>query len=289
MRRGRAPYVAVALTVKSAFVSDSAKKFATASGLRRRAQWGMSGLTQRYRHWCNALAWRLLPGICVLCEQASGTPYDLCAECRAALPWLVNPCPRCGQPAIASASDVCTACLLQPPPYRRCIAPLRYAEPVAQMIQRVKFASARVEARVLGGLLGEHLAQRSAAADVDVIAPVPLALGRLLRRGHNQAGLFAHWVSRAVGLPVDHALALRRRPTPPQTGLTRGARLRNLRGAFAVRGHLDGTRVAIVDDVVTTGATVTSLSRALLAAGATAVDVWAVARTLDPHSSQISA
>jgi ComF family protein len=259
----------------------------------------MTGLTSRLAAWPAALAWQLLPGRCVLCEQASNCARDLCAECHAALPWLGHVCPQCALPQLAdtdpmpatvesaSATTPCSACLLHPPPYLRCIVPLRYATPVAQMIQRVKFANGRVEARVLGGLLGDHLRQQT-AADVDLIVPVPLGIRRLLRRGHNQAGLLAHWVGRATQLPVDHELCRRTRATPAQSGLSRRARLRNLRGAFAVRTRIDGVRIAVVDDVVTTGATVAALSRALLDAGAAAVHVWAVARTLDPQPLESS-
>jgi ComF family protein len=110
---------------------------------------------------------------------------------------------------------------------------------------------------------------------------VPLGRARLLRRGHNQAALLAHWVGRASGLSVEHGLCRRTRATRAQSGLSRRARRINLRGAFAVDARLDGARIAIVDDVVTTGATVAALGRALLRAGAATVQVWAVARTLE--------
>jgi ComF family protein len=179
------------------------------------------------------------------------------------------------------AEPGCIACRISPPPYERCIAPLRYATPVAEMIRRVKFANGLSEARVLGSILGEQVVQMHAAAEVDVIVPVPLGRARLLRRGHNQAALLAHWVGRAGGLPVDYRLCRRTRATRAQSGLSRRARRVNLRGAFAVDARLDDTRIAIVDDVVTTGATVAALGRTLLRAGAATVQVWAVARTLE--------
>lgn len=277
----------------------------------------MTGALSRLLAWRRTLAWRAFPGICVLCDQASGRPRDLCDDCHTALPWLDQVCPRCGLPLgsgtplkkgsgtsptpggvrdvpdpggdvpdpfpedVPDPFDICTACRVSPPPYQRCIAPLRYATPVAEMIRRIKFANSRVEARVLGSILGEYVVQRDVAAAVDLIVPVPLGRGRLLRRGHNQAALLAHWVGRASGLPVDCRLCRRTRATRAQSGLSRRARRVNLRGAFTVDARLDGARIAIVDDVVTTGATVAALARAMLRAGAATIDVWAVARTLE--------
>jgi ComF family protein len=150
------------------------------------------------------------------------------------------------------------------------------------MVRRVKFGGSRVDARVLGSLLAEHVeASYQGAQKPDVIVPVPLSLLRLLRRGHNQAALLARWVGRGATLRVDYDLCERTRHTRAQTGLSRAARLRNLAGAFAVRRPVADRCVAILDDVMTTGATAAALTRVLLAAGARAVHVWAVARTME--------
>jgi ComF family protein len=230
------------------------------------------------------LLWYLLPGICVLCNERSGVAMDLCPHCRDAMPWLVHACPQCALPLIRPGAPRCDACEVRPPPFARTVAAFRYAEPIAQMVQRVKFGGSRIDARVLGSLLAEQVdtAYRDAEKP-DLIVPVPLSLLRLLRRGHNQAALIARWVGRGSRLTVDYDLCERKRHTRAQTGLSRAARLRNLSGAFTVRRPIDGECIAILDDVMTTGATVTALSRALSAAGARSVHVWAVARTMEPQ------
>jgi len=250
----------------------------------------MATTTGRWRAHVDAILWHLLPGICVFCNESSGVPMDLCPHCHAALPWLLNPCPQCALPQVQSGAPRCGACAAQPPPFVRAVAAMRYADAVARMIQHVKFAGNRIDARVLGSLLGEQVTRAYCDEPLpDVIVPVPLSSARLLRRGHNQAALIARWVGHACATPVDYDLCARTRHTPAQTGLGRSARLRNLHGAFAARRPVAGLRIAILDDVMTTGATVTALARTLLAANAKAVHVWAVARTLEPQPQPIPA
>jgi ComF family protein len=161
---------------------------------------------------------------------------------------------------------------------------MRYAAPASQMILRLKFSGSSVDARVLGSLLARAVDSAYATRPpVDVIVPVPLGNRRLRRRGHNQAAMLARWVGRDTGIAVDYTACTRRRNTVAQTDLGRRARLRNLRGAFAVDRGFAGARIAIVDDVMTTGATVTALAQALLARDAGDVHVWAVARTMEPQ------
>ena len=149
------------------------------------------------------------------------------------------------------------------------------------MVHRLKFRGSRIDARVLGGLLASAVAAAYAAQPMpDVIVPVPLSRRRLMRRGHNQAALLAQW----LGATFEPTACERVRDTPPQAGLSRTLRLRNLTDAFATRRRFDDQCVAVVDDVMTTGTTVASLTRTLLAAGAKEVHVWVAARTLPPSS-----
>jgi ComF family protein len=222
------------------------------------------------------LSWVLLPGHCVMCAQPSEVPADLCAACDRALPWIVAACVRCALPCDAAC---CTDCRRLPPPYDRAVAPLRYVEPTIGMIHRLKFAGSRVDARVLGGLLARRVRAETGCRP-NVIVPVPLGRARLLRRGHNQAALLARWVGDALDIAVDYRSCTRIRETPPQTGSSRAARLRNLAGAFAADGSLAGRHIAIVDDVLTTGSTVAEIARTLRAAGADTIDVWCAARTV---------
>ena len=239
------------------------------------------------RRGLDALLWRLLPGVCFLCNQRSGVAMDLCPHCRAALPWIKHACCTCALPLAEPETFRCRACDARPPPFIRAISPLAYVEPVTRMVHRLKFNGNRIDARVLGQLLADAIGVAYGCdALPQLILPVPLSRARLLRRGHNQAALLARWVGDTLALPVDYHACRRVRNTPPQTGLSRSARLRNLTGAFAVDRALADLRVAILDDVMTTGSTATALARVLLAAGAAEVHVWSAARTLEPHSAQ---
>jgi len=250
----------------------------------------------------------LFPGACLLCDVPlpDGQDLDLCVHCLGALPSIPNPCPRCGLPLADRATEgapqvpmSCSTCATRPPPYVRTIAPLHYAHPVDQWIRRLKDHSGMVEGRTLGLLLAA--AARQVYRDQgppDLLIPVPLTLARLARRGHNQALTLARPVARALGIPVLPAGARRIRSTPPQRGLGLAERSVNLAGAFAIprryadrpvgtglrsRAHrlaIAGRRVGIVDDVMTTGATVAELAQALLAAGAWEVHVLCAARAV---------
>jgi ComF family protein len=237
------------------------------------------------RQHLDTLVWQLLPGICILCNERSGIAMDLCVQCRAALPTLGRACRTCALPLTNLDEQFCGTCRAQPPPFARTVAALSYAEPVTGMIHRLKFGGSRIDARVLGGLLGDRIRDVYGLEPLpQMILPVPLSSARLFRRGHNQAALLARWVGSTLDLRVDYHCCRRIRNTPPQAGLRRRARLHNLSGAFAVRGNLSVQHVAILDDVITTGSTAAALTRRLLAAGAQQVDVWAAARTPEPNS-----
>ena len=218
----------------------------------------------------------LLPHDCLLCNTRFDGTRDLCAHCHAALPWNTDPCPRCGQP---DGSAGCVACLQHPVACDRTIAPLQYAGSVAGWVQSLKFSNGLRAGKVLAGLLGDAVAPQLSSGPVpDCIVPLPLATRRLLWRGHNQSAFLANVVARRVGLPVSNRLLRRSRYTQRQSDLPRSARRANVARAFTARG-VDGQYIALVDDVLTTGATLQSATRALLVAGATAVEWWVAART----------
>ena len=146
-----------------------------------------------------------------------------------------------------------------------------------ELIHRMKYRGQLPITRILGCVLGKRLAERG-ALQVDAIVPVPLHAERERKRGYNQAREIAVFAARELGLPVHDRLARRIRETTEQTGLAAGARRRNLRGAFATEAGDVPSRVAIVDDVLTTGATAETLALALRRAGCRRIEVWAVAR-----------
>ena len=222
-----------------------------------------------------------MPGVCVLCDRTTFNGRDLCDECHDVLPFNGTACVRCALPLGMHRLEggVCGACFAKPPPFERTVTALVYRDPVPMLVRRVKFHSALVEAHILGSLLATAVEAEYAQAALPLaIVPVPLSWRRLAGRGHNQATLIARPVARRLDLPIAHELCRRIRHTPPQTGLSRTARQRNLAGAFEVRGR-PPERIALVDDVMTTGATLRALTRTLRRAGAHEVHLWVVART----------
>lgn len=225
------------------------------------------------------------PGACLLCDGPADTAHALCSACQDELPWLGPQCSVCALP-LPAAGLTCAACLRRPPSFARVEAPWRYAFPVDALVTRFKHQSAWPFGRLLGALLAEHLrhAHLEGLPRPELLLPVPLARARLRRRGFNQAALLVRWLGEALRIEVREDLVLRPQDTAAQQGLDAAARRRNLRGAFALvdAQALAGRHVALVDDVLTTGATAEALARLLRRAGATRVDVYCLARTPAP-------
>ena len=220
----------------------------------------------------------LFGGTCFLCRGAARASL-LCDGCAADLPELTGPrCPRCALPA--PEDGPCGRCLANPPQFDGTVAALAYAFPADVLIHALKFRGELA----LAALLAERLAARlvALAPGAECLVPVPLAPERLRARGYNQSLEIARHVSRAAHVPLAVELCHRVRDTPAQTDLPWAERARNVRGAFASPGSLAGARVAVLDDVMTTGATLDAVAAALKQAGAASVVNWIVARTLPP-------
>ena len=232
-------------------------------------------MTARVYRLFDRLAAAALPARCVLCHGPGQPPsLDLCAACEADLPWLAGACARCGEPS----AEPC-ACAGLARPYARCHAAFDYAFSLDHLVQALKYEGALANARVLGHALAQSLRRAAREADVDAIVPIPLHRARLVERGFNQSLEIARTVRTALGLALLPAALERTRATAAQVGLARAARRDNVRGAFAGRrACVEGRRLALLDDVVTTGATVAEAAVALRAAGARHVDVWCLAR-----------
>jgi len=225
----------------------------------------------------NIQAW-LFPAYCLLCAARASSGSDLCAACAAQLPHAAHACPRCAAPLPAGAPGPCGDCLRRPPAFDRAVAAFRYAPPVDRLVQDLKYRRRLALARVLGRALAGCLAAHD-TADTDVIVPVPLHVSRLRGRGYNQSLELARVVARQLGLPLAaHGAVGRKRATIPQARLDSTQRRRNVRNAFRARADFAGRRVAIVDDVMTSGHTAGALARCLKRAGAASVSVWVVAR-----------
>jgi ComF family protein len=228
--------------------------------------------------------WSIIEHRCLLCdERCEGQP--LCSPCEADLPWLDGRCTVCAVP-LPSRGLVCGECLKRPPSYDHVEVPWRFAFPVDALITRFKHQARWPYGRLLGERLAHHLEHAFAEGlpRPDLLLPVPLARRRLRQRGFNQAQMLADWLSRPLGIATDARVLERVLDTPAQQQLDAATRRRNLRQAFAVATGADfkGRHLALVDDVLTTGATAEALARLLKRAGAERVDVYCLARTPKP-------
>lgn len=208
---------------------------------------------------------------CVLCGAPSGRER-VCPGCGADLPWNAPACPVCGSPG---EGRVCGACLREPPTYDRCIAALHYAFPADELIQALKYGGQLALAPVLADFLARAVAH---APRPDLLLPLPLHPARARARGFNQAVEIARALARRLDLRLDTGSLERIRDTAPQAQLSLAERRRNVRGAFACRKTLTGLHVAVVDDVMTSGATLNEAAKVLKQAGAAEVSLWVVAR-----------
>lgn len=223
------------------------------------------------------LVHRLFPATCYLCLDPGQRPaLDLCAACEADFPRNSPACLTCAAP-LSGTDAICRRCRRRARAFDLAWAPYRYEFPLPELVHRMKYGGALPVTRILGSLLGRRLAERGRPG-VDAIVPVPLHVARERNRGYNQAREIARFAARDVELPVHDRLVRRNRETAEQASLAAGARRRNLHGAFEVEAGDVPDRVAIVDDVLTTGATAESLALALRRAGCRRIEVWAVAR-----------
>lgn len=223
------------------------------------------------------------PSHCLLCDHPLTPGRDFCSDCYTQLPFNRRACPSCALPLSGADGLRCGRCTRRPPPFAASTVPLLYRAPFNRLIGEFKFRHKLHLAAPLSRLFREQLADNPSLPDL--IVPMPLHPLRLRERGFNQSLELARALASMLDLEIDLRSCRRVRATPPQSGLDEVARRKNLRGAFVVDSRLRGRHIALFDDVVTTGATITAASRALLRAGAGRVDVWALARTPNPRGT----
>lgn len=245
--------------------------------------------SQRLGQWIERGLDILYPPQCLICDTAVTNTGTICAACWSAIQFIDQPfCAVCGLPFDYDLGPdaVCGACARKRPAYDRARAAMVYDDHSRRLIIAFKHGDRTDYAPALGRWLGRAGSQLIAGADI--VVPVPLHWTRLYSRRFNQAAMLADLIAREANLPFAPNILSRRRRTPPQGRLSASARWRNLRGAFAVparhRGAVKGRRVLLVDDVLTTGATVSVSAAALRRAGAASIDVLTLARVVRDRS-----
>jgi len=217
---------------------------------------------------------------CVLCGSMNREGI-WCAACDADLPYHTEPhCPVCALPT--STGEVCGHCLSKPPLFTGTITAFRYAFPVDKLIQAMKYG----EQLAIAEAFAKKLARRIDKTLLpDYVIPMPLHSAKLRQRGFNQSLLIADAIRKELDLKLLPNSCHRVRDTPSQSSLPWKERSRNVRNVFQCKLDLTGKHVAIVDDVMTSGASLNALAAALQKVGSIQISAWSVARTLPHHQS----
>lgn len=230
----------------------------------------------------SALFHFLLPSSCILCAQNTGSSANLCSACKHELPILSHSCFKCARRLLGDKNTalICGFCLKNSPPYDATYALFDYEKPIVQVIKALKFQHQLSHAKALGDLLIERILYdwyREKPLP-DLIIPMPLHPQRMCERGFNQAIEIARPIAKKLRLPLDFLSIKRVKNTAPQTFLKADLRRKNMENAFEMSGNFHGKTVAVVDDVITTGSTITAFCSVLRAHGFLRIDVWCCAR-----------
>jgi ComF family protein len=232
-----------------------------------------------------------LPTLCVACrEPVAGE--GVCAACWAKLSFIAPPfCPRLGIPFVYDPGPglLSMQAIAAPPAYQRARAAVRYDDVARTLVHALKYQDRTDLAPAMGRWMAR--AGQELLIEADTLVPVPLHWRRGWSRRYNQSGALARVIQRQSGVPVNGDALRRIRPTQQQIGLSRSERETNVQGAFKVaaerRVEIQGRRIVLIDDVLTSGATIDACARALLRAKAARVDVLVFARVVDTHKAPI--
>jgi len=225
-----------------------------------------------------SLNW-LLPRKCITCElEIAQDNHPCCAQCDELLPFQAHSCSQCGQ-AFNVAADFCGRCIAQPPPFDACFCPFSYEEPVSKQIQSFKYRERPELAKSLAQLLCREIKANN-LEHPELIIPAPLHISRLRERGYNQSALLACALGKMLGVTVATNIIKKSKKTEPQAQLSFSQRTKNLIGSFEIAKPPSASHVAILDDVVTTGATAAEITKILKRNGVDYVQVWGIAHTV---------
>ena len=227
---------------------------------------------------------RLFKQNCLLCRSANGDDIALCSRCQEDLPWHIQPhCPQCG--LLSFDNQICGHCLKSPPDFDMTHSLFTYDFPLNALLHRYKYGGMLNLSHSFADLMSYQLLQNHTdVSGIDLIIPMPMHRQRLQERGFNQALEIAKKVAKKLCIPLNYNICIRHKLTPPQASLPLKERVKNIRGVFSIADaqakNLQGLKIAIIDDVMTTGASLNELANTLKKAGASHVECWVVARTM---------
>jgi ComF family protein len=248
-------------------------------------KWLKNSQLSKYRLNAGALKRIVFKQNCILCtqniENICASIHAVCRACIEELPRHPNSsCPQCG---LASSGMICGSCLNSPPDFDATKAVFLYAYPIDAMMLRYKYGNSLNLGNTFGEFLAEKINAKDALKSIDLIIPMPMHPTRLKERGFNQALEIAKVLCKNHKEKLDYKSVERQTLTPPQASLPLKERVKNIKGAFKVNTDLAGKRIAIIDDVMTTGASLNELAKTLKKADASHVECWVIARTM-PHN-----
>jgi ComF family protein len=248
----------------------------------------MAITAQHFSHAIRSISNHLLPSQCLLCACTLHGEL-LCSGCMGDLPELrkTNTCKQCSL-SLSTLDQLCGHCLRQPPAFSRSLILFAYQYPLNSLIHKFKYRRHLASGKLLGGLLAQHIKQyeqNTGWQTPDLLIATPMHWTRRWQRGFNQAEILTQYIADELKLPIANHFITRTQRTSSQKELSRLERQKNLRKAFEISNkhqcQLVGKKIALIDDVVTTTATMRELSQLLKKAGAVDVQVWALARTME--------
>ena len=224
----------------------------------------------------------LYPSICLHCGDQGEADFELCARCKHTLPWIRYACLQCGLPLTTHNASSCGACSNRTLYFEKTITPFLYDDFIKEAIHQFKFNSKLHYGKLLANLFTEYIQQRKIQLP-DVLVPVPLYKKRIRERGFNQALEIARIVNKSMGVDIRYRDIKRIRDTKTQMELPAKQRQSNVKNAFEIinsKYSFKNMRVAVLDDVMTTGNTVNEVAKCLKTAGAKQIDAWCIARVI---------
>jgi ComF family protein len=211
---------------------------------------------------------------CLLCSANNGGDFGICTDCLNDLPHHTASCPQCG--LLSFEGQLCGACIASPPDFDLTKAVFTYTYPISQVLQQYKYNQQLFLAETFAELILHNLQ----AKNIDLIIPMPLHPSRLQERGFNQSLEIARCIGKHLNVAINSQAVSRIKHSPPQASLPFKERVKNMKGAFTCHEDLSGLRIALIDDVMTTGASLNALAKAVKSKGAAHVECWLIARTL---------